>query len=404
MLKRDIYIKQITGWIDKPFIKVITGIRRSGKSVLLKLLQNELHQRGIDSSNIIYINFESFEFAEINDAKKLFAYIKHKIKNKQKYYLLLDEIQEVDEWEKAINSFSVDFNTDIYITGSNSHMLSSELATYLSGRFVQLTIFTLSFNEYLQFKNEYSQTEINSYYKEFENFIRLGGFPAIHTTTFSAEQAYRIVYDIYSSVILRDVVQRFKIRDIELLERVVKYVFDNIGNKLSAKNISDYFKSQNRKLDINTIYNYLNALESSYIIHRIQRYNIKGKEILKTNEKYFVGDHSLLYALMGFKGRLISGVLENIVMLELKRRGYKVFVGKLDNLEIDFIAEKPDKRIYIQVAYKMTEKKTIDREYNSLLKIRDNYPKYILTTDEYLHDNTNGIKHIHIVDFLMMNY
>jgi len=404
VLKRDIYINQITGWIDKPFIKVITGIRRSGKSVLLKLLQKELHKRGVDTNNIIYINFESFEFVDIRDAKKLFGYIKDKIKNRQKYYLLLDEIQEVDKWEKAINSFSVDFNTDIYITGSNSHLLSSELATYLSGRFVQLTIFTLSFNEYLQFKNEYSRIEIKNNYKEFENFIQFGGFPVIHTTTFTAEQAYKIVYDIYSSVILRDVVQRFKFRDIELLERVVRYVFDNIGNKLSAKNISDYFKSQNRKLDINTIYNYLNALESSYIIHRIQRYNIRGKEILKTNEKYFVGDHSLLYALMGYKGRLISGVLENIVMLELKRRGYNVFVGKLDNLEIDFIAEKPNNRIYVQVAYKMTEKKTVEREYNSLLKIKDNYPKYILTTDEYLHDNTNGIKHLHIVDFLMMDF
>ena len=404
MLKRDIYINQITGWIDKPFIKVITGIRRSGKSVLLKLLQKELHKRGVDTNNIIYINFESFEFVDIRDAKKLFGYIKDKIKNRQKYYLLLDEIQEVDKWEKAINSFSVDFNTDIYITGSNSHLLSSELATYLSGRFVQLTIFTLSFNEYLQFKNEYSRIEIKNNYKEFENFIQFGGFPVIHTTTFTAEQAYKIVYDIYSSVILRDVVQRFKFRDIELLERVIRYVFDNIGNKLSAKNISDYFKSQNRKLDINTIYNYLNALESSYIIHRIQRYNIRGKEILKTNEKYFVGDHSLLYALMGYKGRLISGVLENIVMLELKRRGYNVFVGKLDNLEIDFIAEKPNNRIYVQVAYKMTEKKTVEREYNSLLKIKDNYPKYILTTDEYLHDNTNGIKHLHIVDFLMMDF
>ena len=404
MLKRDIYINQITGWIDKPFIKVITGIRRSGKSVLLKLLQKELHKRGVDTNNIIYINFESFEFVDIRDAKKLFGYIKGKIKNRQKYYLLLDEIQEVDKWEKAINSFSVDFNTDIYITGSNSHLLSSELATYLSGRFVQLTIFTLSFNEYLQFKNEYSQKEIKNNYKEFDNFIQFGGFPVIHTTTFTAEQAYKIVYDIYSSVILRDVVQRFKFRDIELLERVVRYVFDNIGNKLSAKNISDYFKSQNRKLDINTIYNYLNALESSYIIHRIQRYNIRGKEILKTNEKYFVGDHSLLYALTGYKGRLISGVLENIVMLELKRRGYNVFVGKLDNLEIDFIAEKPNNRIYIQVAYKMTEKKTVEREYNSLLKIKDNYPKYILTTDENLHDNTNGIKHLHIVDFLMMDF
>ena len=283
-------------------------------------------KQDINKENIIYINFESFEFSEINNAKNLYHYIKHKIKNKNRYYLLLDEIQEVNEWEKAINSFSVDFDIDIYITGSNSHLLSSELSTYLSGRYIQLTIYTLSFNEYLQFKNEYSQKTISNKYKEFEKYLRFGGFPSVHTNEFSLEQTYKIVFDIYSSVILRDVVQRFKIRDIELLERVIKYVFDNIGNKFSAKNISDYFKSQNRKLDINTIYNYLNALESSYIIYRIPRYNIKGKEILKTNEKYFVGDQSLLYALMGYKDRLISGVLENIVMLELKRRGYNVYV------------------------------------------------------------------------------
>ncbi|MEA3448985.1 MAG: ATP-binding protein [Bacteroidota bacterium] len=400
MIIREIYLNQIIHFINKPFIKVVTGIRRSGKSILLKLLQNELIKQDINKENIIYINFESFEFSEINNAKNLYHYIKQKIKNKNRYYLLLDEIQEVNEWEKAINSFSVDFDTDIYITGSNSHLLSSELSTYLSGRYIQFTIYTLSFNEYLQFKNEYSQKTISNKYKEFEKYLRFGGFPSVHTNEFSLEQTYKIVFDIYSSVILRDVVQRFKFRDIELLERVIKYVFDNIGNKFSAKKISDYFKSQNRKLDINTIYNYLNALESSYIIYRIPRYNIKGKEILKTNEKYFVGDQSLLYALMGYKDRLISGVLENIIMLELKRRGYNVYIGKLDNLEVDFIAEKQDKRIYIQVAYKMTEKKTIDREYTPLLKIKDNYPKYVLTMDNTWNDNIEGIKHLHIVDFL----
>ena len=403
MIVRDRYIKQIKSFINKPFIKVITGIRRSGKSVLLKLLQEELIRQKVNKNNIIYINFESFEFSEINTAKELHNYIKNKIKNKNKYYLLLDEIQEVKEWEKAINSFSVDFNTDIYITGSNSHMLSSELATYLSGRYIQLTIYPLSFNEYLEFKKEYNPSNLKDNYLEFNNFLRLGGFPAIHASNLSLENTYKIVYDIYSSVILRDVIQRFNFRDIELLERVVKFIFDNIGNNFSAKNISDYFKSQNRKLDINTIYNYLNALESSYIMYRIPRYNIRGKEILKTNEKYFVGDQSLVYALMGYKDRLISGILENVVMLELKRRGYSVYVGKLDNLEIDFIAEKQEKRIYIQVAYKMTEKETIEREYKPLLKIKDNYPKYVLTMDNTWKDNIEGIKHMHIADFLINN-
>ncbi len=404
MIARELYLKELFSFIDKPFIKVISGIRRSGKSVLLKLLKEELHKRNIKDENIIYINFESFEFSEIVNAKKLYEYVSSKIKNKNKYYLLFDEIQEVENWEKAINSFNVDINSDIYITGSNSQLLSSELATYLSGRYIQFNIFTLSFREYLQFKKAYSKEKIDNNYTEFEKFLRFGGFPSIHSSTFTIEQSYKIVYDIYSSVILRDVIKRYKFRDIELLERIVKYIFNNIGNKFSAKNISDFFKSQNRKLDINTIYNYLNALESSYIIHKIQRYNIRGKEVLKTNEKYFLGDQSILYALMGYKDSLISGVLENIVMLELKRRNYNVYIGKLDNLEIDFVAEKSGKKIYIQIAYKMTEKSTIEREYKSLLKIKDNYPKYVLTMDSTWNDIIEGIQHKHIADFLLMDF
>ncbi len=361
-----------------------------------------LKQKGINEKNIIYINFESFRYAEITNAKQLYEKIASKIVNNDKYYILLDEIQEVDKWEKAINSFRIDFNADIYITGSNSHLLSSELTTYLSGRYIQIPVYTLSFSEFLDFRKEYANKKVKDVYEEFENYLRLGGFPSIHAGSYTNEQAYKIVYDIYSSVILRDVIQRFKIRDIELLERVVRYVFDNIGNKFSAKNVADYFKSQNRKLDLNTIYNYLNALESAYIIYRIQRYNIKGKEILKTNEKYFLGDQSLLYALTGFRDRQIAGVLENIVMLELKRRGYDVYVGKLNDLEVDFIAEKQNKKRYIQVAYKMTEKSTMDREYRPLLKINDNFPKYVITMDRLWNDNMEGIEHKHIADFLLL--
>ncbi|HAM98933.1 MAG TPA: ATPase [Marinilabiliales bacterium] len=401
MINRELYLKKLKEFIDKPFIKVISGIRRSGKSALLILLKEELLKRGINEKNIIYVNFESFEHSEILKAKELYAYVKDKIQNKGKYYILLDEIQEVEAWEKAINSFAVDFNADIYITGSNSKLLSGELATYLAGRYVEFLIYTLSFNEMLMFKAEQQQAQ-STIYNNFELFLRMGGFPAIHTSTYTSESAYQIVHDIYSSVILRDVVQRNKIRDVELLERVVKYVFDNIGNKFSAKNVADYFKSQNRKLDLNTVYNYLNALERAFIIYRIPRFDIKGKEILKTNEKYFIGDQSLLYALMGYKGRLISGILENIVMLELKRRGYQVYVGKLDNAEVDFIAEQGNKKIYIQVCYKMTEKSTIEREYKPLLSIKDNYPKYVLTMDEHWNDNIEGIEHRHIADFLLM--
>ena len=400
MIRRELYINQLKNFIDKPFIKVISGIRRSGKSVLLMLLKEELLKNKITENQIIYINFESFEYSEITGAKQLYQLVKEKITSDRKYYVLLDEIQEVENWEKAINSLQVDFDTDIYITGSNSKLLSGELATYLAGRYIEITVYTLAFSEYLHFKKHLE--EGSNVYDEFERFLRLGGFPVIHTANYTEESAWKIVYDIYASVILRDAVQRNKIRDIELLERVVKYVFNNIGNKFSAKNVADYFKSQNRKLDLNTVYNYLNALEAAFIIYRIPRYNIKGKEILKTNEKYFIGDQALLYALMGYKDQLISGILENIVMLELKRRGYRVFIGKLDQTEVDFIGEKNNAKIYIQVSYKMTEQNTIDREYKPLLAIPDNYPKYVLTMDQHWHDTIEGIKHLHIADFLLL--
>ncbi len=397
MIKRESYLNQILSFINKPFIKVITGIRRCGKSYLLMMLKNELIQNGIDEKNIIYLNFESFEFINISKAEDLYTHIKSKITNKNKYYILLDEIQEVNAWEKAINALRVDFNTDITITGSNSRMLSGELATFLAGRYVEIPVYTLSFSEFLLFRDEPGDNKAR-----FDQYLRLGGFPAIHSGNFTEEESYKIVYDIYSSVILRDVVQRNNIRDIELLERVVKFLFDNIGNKFSAKNVADYFKSQQRKIDLNTVYNYLNALESAFIIYRIPRFDIRGKEILKTNEKYFIGDQSLFYALMGYKDRVISGILENIILLELKRRNFKVFTGKMDNFEIDIIAEKAGKKIYIQVCYRMIEDSTIEREFFPLLKIRDNFPKYVVTMDPTWKDTYEGIQHKHIADFLLM--
>ena len=398
---RNTYLHKITEFIDKPFIKVITGIRRCGKSSILYMLKKTILEKGIEQEQIIYLNFESFENSDIMEAKLLYQNIKNKITNQKKYYLLLDEVQEVKEWEKAVNSFLVDFNIDVYITGSNSHLLSSELATLITGRYVEFQIQTLSFQEYLQFHKAYNiddQTIQNS----FNNYLRMGGFPVIHTGKYSTETAYKIVYDIYSSVVLRDTIQRHQIRDVELLERVIKYVFDNIGNSFSAKNIADYFKSQQRKIDLNTVYNYLNALESAFIIYRIPRYDIKGKEILKTQEKYFVGDPSLIYAVMGYKDRLIGGILENIIMLELKRRDYKVYIGKLGTKEIDFIAEKGNSKVYIQVAYLLPEQSTIDREFFSLLEIKDNFPKYVVTMDPLWTDNIEGIQHVNIADFLLM--
>lgn len=403
MIKRDIYLNRILPYIDKPLIKVITGIRRSGKSTVLMMITAELQNRGIDIDRIIYINFESFIFSELTDSVSLYNYIASKIKGSNKhFYLLFDEIQEVKNWEKAINSLAVDFKTDIYITGSNSQLLSSELATYLAGRYVEFHIQTLSFKESLNFKQERKSLPFDVY-SEFENYLRMGGFPILHITDYTFDTAYKVVFDIYSSVILRDTIQRHNIRDIEMLERVVKYVFDNVGNKFSGKNIADYFKSQHRNVDVNTIYNYLKALESSFAINRVSRFDVKGKEILKTQEKYYAADTALLYAVMGYKDRIISGVLENIVLLELKNRSYECFVGKLDNIEIDFIATKGNKTIYIQVAYQLIEQSTIDREFKPLLQINDNYPKYVLSMDKFWKDNIKGINHLHIADFLLLN-
>lgn len=280
--------------------------------------------------------------------------------------------------------------------------MSSELATYIAGRYVEIPVYTLSFKEYLQFRKTYLFREMTSNREEFNFFLRFGGFPVMHSSDYSEEQAYNLVYDIYSSAILRDSVQRYNIRDVELLERVVKFVFDNVGKKISAKNVADYFKSQNRRIDLNTVYNYLNALEGAFIIYKVSRYDVKGKEILKTNEKYYVGDQSLLYAVMGYRDGLISGVLENIVMLELKRRGYKVFVGKSNEKEIDFVAEKASEKIYVQVTYKMSEDSTISREYAPLLEIKDHFPKYVVSMDDFWKDNREGVQHIHIADFLLL--
>jgi uncharacterized protein len=402
MIVREQYLTQIREFIDKPFIKVLTGIRRCGKSVMLQMLRDVLLSRGIAETNIILINFESFEFSELNTSEKLYNYIRNKIADNQNYYILLDEIQEVKDWEKAVNALTVDFNADIYITGSNSRLLSSELATYLAGRFVEIPVYTLSFSEFLHFRKHLKPEPEMRNVEAFGRFLQLGGFPVLHTLDYPVETAWKIVFDIYSSAILRDTVQRYNIRDVELLERVVRFVFDNIGNSFSAKNVADYFKSQQRKIDLNTVYNYLYALESAFIIFRTPRYDIKGREILKTYEKYFVGDHSLIYALMGYRGRMISGLLENIVSHELRRRGYKVFVGKFDDKEIDFVAEIKDEKIFVQVCYLMAEQSTVDREIAPLLSIRDNHPKYVVTMDEAWNDNIEGIRVLHIADFLLL--
>jgi hypothetical protein len=383
MFARAAYFQQLRAFIDKPQIKILTGIRRSGKSTALLLLKEELLSRGVELDQIIHINLESFTFSNLRVAAHFYTYVTKRIQKGKKTYLLLDEIQEVEQWEKAVNSMLVNFDVDIYLTGSNSHILSSELATYLAGRYVEIPVYTLSFAEYLQFRAAYFPDDKPDNKTAFMSYLRLGGFPVLHTADYSVETAYKVVYDIYSSVILRDTVQRYKIRDVELLERIVKYAFDNIGNTFSGKNVADYFKSQQRQIDLNTVYNYLNALEGTFILYRASRYDIKGKEILKTREKFCLSNVGLLYATMANRDKMISGILENIVYLEFKRRGDIVFVGKYLDKEIDFIAEKQGKKIYVQVAYKLESKQTIDFEFSTLLTIQDQFPKFVVTLDDF---------------------
>jgi uncharacterized protein len=403
MIQRNNYLEKLLELKDKPFIKVLTGMRRSGKSSILTLYGEALHKMNIERERILLLNFESFQFAELKEAAKLYEWLGARLSKQEKGYILLDEIQEVTNWEQVVNSLMVDYAVDLVITGSNAKLLSSELATFLAGRYVEIPVFTLSFAESIQFSQAISkEQQVMSTETAFENYLSNGGFPVLYNFAFEKETANRIVFDIYSSAILRDTVQRFGIRDVELLERLVRFIFDNIGQKFSAKSIADFFKSQQRKLDISTIYNYLNALESAFIIYRMPRYDIKGKELLKTQEKFFVSDHGLVRAVLGYRPHHISGILENIVAIELMRRGYKVFVGKLDDIEIDFIAERGDEKVYIQVTYRMDEPVTLQHEKKPLLQIADNYPKYILTMDKSLEGNVDGIIIQYLPEFLMV--
>lgn len=400
MILRPAYLDQLRPFIDRPLVKVLTGLRRSGKSSLLTTLTEELKGKGVSEGQIVRVNLESFRFAHLKDAKALYGHVTDSLADGKRTYVLLDEIQEVEEWEKAVNGLLVDADVDLYITGSNSRLLSSELSTYLTGRYVEIHVQTLSFAEFLDFRKAMGYPEMRLY-DAFDSYRRLGGFPVLHTATYDSESAYRIIHDIYSSAILRDTVQRHGIRDVELLERVVRYVFQNIGNSFSAKSVADYFKSQQRRVDLNTVYNYLTALEGAFIVQRIPRFDIKGREILKTQEKYFVGDIGLVHAAMGYRADSVSGILENIVMLELRHRGYRVHIGKLAQREIDFVAEKGADRIYLQVAYLLDSDATIDREFSPLLDIRDNYPKYVLTMDERWKEGRDGVRCMHIADFLL---
>ena len=313
--------------------------------------------------------------------------------------MFLDEVQEIKGWEKVVNSLASDFDVDLYITGSNSQMMSSEISTYLTGRYVSFRIFTLSFGEYLMFKAKYA--DVGDTKAELINYVRLGGFPATHLQAYSQDEIYTIVRDIYNSTIFSDIVRRNQVRKIDQLERVVKYTFHNVGNTFSAKSIADYLKSERRSLDNETVYSYLEKLEKAYLLHRCSRYDLQGREILKTQEKFYLADVSLRYSVLGYNADSVASSLENIVYLELCRRGYTINVGKTGDGEIDFVATRQNEKVYVQVTQEIKSEKTEKREYDRLLEIHDNYPKYVLTTDEFAGGNYEGIKTMHIADFLL---
>jgi len=383
---------------DTPFVKVITGIRRSGKSTIMLMLMDELRNRGVPDERIVNMRFDSMEYEGLTSGQ-LYETLKSLLSNTGRTYIFLDEVQEIPSWEKAVNSIYADFDVDIYVTGSNSQLMSSEIATYLTGRYVSFRIFTLSFSEYLTFKKQYAPVE--NAHKELANYIKLGGFPAVHLRDYSQNDAYTIVRDIYNSTIFSDIVKRNQIRKVDQLERVVKFVFDNVGRTFSAKAISDYLKSENRSIDNETVYSYLEKLEGAYILHRCSRYDVQGKELLKTQEKFYLADSSLKYSVLGYNDRGVAAMLENVVYLELLRREYKVCIGKTQNGEIDFIAEKQNNKIYIQVTKEIRSDETEKREYDRLLEISDNYPKYLLRADEFAGGNYEGIKTMHVADFLL---
>lgn len=398
MIYRPEYVERILAYMNTPFVKILTGVRRCGKSTIMNMLRIEIEKRTIRRENILHYNFDSLEYEDIT-AKKLFTMIKGQLSTDGKTYLFLDEIQEIKGWEKVVNSLMSDYDVDIYVTGSNSRMMSSEISTYLTGRYVSFRIYPLSFAEYLKFRKEFTNVEDPK--KELVHYLQLGGFPALHLRDYTKEEAYPIVRDIYNSTIFTDIVRRNHIRKVDQFERVVRYVFDNVGNTFSASSVARYLKNEQRTLDNETVYNYLKKLESAYILHRCSRYDIKGKEILKTQEKFYLSDPALRYSVLGYNADSASAMLENIVYLELLRRGYEVCVGKLDGYEIDFIATRQEEKIYVQVAQKIASEDTRQREYGRLLAIDDNYPKYVLLDDDYAGGNYQGIKTIHIADFLL---
>lgn len=401
MLKNDLivredYLNYIRPFINLNMVKIIVGVRRSGKSYILDMISNELLKEGVDKTHIIYRLFTSVEVEDGYSKKDMYNELKAQIQDDGRYYFLLDEVQEIDGWEQAINSLFETCDVDIYVTGSNSKLTSEKISSYLSGRYVLVPVYTLSFKEYIQFRNLENE-DLDSVYKE---YVRYGGFPIIATSKLTAQKAYQIVDGIYHSIISKDVMSNHPIKDIEKFNRVVKYLMDNMGKTFSANSIAAYLKGQHREISVESVYNYITWLKETFIIYECNRYDLQGKAVLKTQEKYYLSDIALRYAIFGYNTKMNASVLENIIYLELRRRGYDVYVGKNGDKEIDFIAKRRDKEIHIQATVELPEGS--NREIANLSEIKDFHHKYVVTTDRNDVQIVNGIQVIHVVDFLLM--
>jgi len=399
MHERKLYLDKISPFIDKPLIKVVSGLRRCGKSTFIKMVMERLAKKKVSPQNIVHINMELMEFEFITDHRELYRYVQNRFAAANgRNYLFIDEIQEISGWEKAVGSMLAEKLADIYITGSNSRLLSSEFATLLTGRYVEIPMFTLGFREFLQFRGR-KTGEADE--QEFELYLKYGGLPGIHDLTFDDEVIFQYIDAIYSTIMLKDIVARYRIRDVFLLEKISAFVFDNCGSITSAKKIADYLKSQRLRCGVETVQNYIGYLQDAHLVHKARRFDLKGKRHLELYEKYYPGDIGIRHGVLGYRQQDIASLLESIVHLELLRRGYSVSVGKLGDLEVDFVAEKNGQISYIQVAYLLATGETEEREFRPLAKIPDNYPKMVLSMDKVWGEERDGIIRKNLIEFLL---
>lgn len=399
MIKRESYMARICPFIDGDLIKVLTGIRRSGKSVMLELIKDELRARGVTEEQLVAFNFEDMRNAQLCTAEALHdELVRRAASIKGKIYFFFDEIQEVERWERCVNSLRVEMDCDIYITGSNAKLLSGELATYLAGRYVEFIIYPFSFSEFLAL---YHSVEPDADTRTcFDRYLTFGGMPYLANLRFDETACRQYLRDLFNSVELKDIVKRNNVRDVDMLERIIAYVTANIGTTFSSTAISKYLKNERRRVSPETVLNYLKACSDAFLFYQVRRQDLQGKKILTVNEKYYVADHGIREAVIGGNMRDIKLVLENIVFMEALRRGYSVTVGKVGEREIDFVCERHGEKCYIQVAYLLAAEETVQREFGVYEHVQDNFPKYVVSLDEF-DMSRNGVRHYNIRDFLL---